>query len=122
MKFKNKKHNLLDYIELNYEMNLDESTVYTYFLDSEKDSLNSRISARLMSTYYTNLCSISEIQKVVFDFTKVTVISSSFADELFAIPCKEMGKENFFKVFGFQNCNELVQGLINRSFDQRGIL
>lgn len=63
-------------------------------------------------------------QKVIFDFSHITIISSAFADELFGKLFVEFGEEvfkNHIKVNMFDNeeVKSLVSLIINKSIDFR---
>jgi hypothetical protein len=56
---------------------------------------------------------------VVLDFTRVTVISSSFADEVMGKLAYEMGELEFRRKFYFDNASPTVRGLIQKAIELR---
>lgn len=58
-------------------------------------------------------------KKVVFDFDKVNVISSSYADELFGKLVREIGFSQFLNCFQMINTTSLQRNVIDRSVQQR---
>lgn len=65
------------------------------------------------------LNSATGIDPVVFDFSGVSAISSSFADELFGKLISDMGFDNFKSVTTFRNINPLVTNVIKNSIYHR---
>jgi hypothetical protein len=58
-------------------------------------------------------------QKIVVDFDGVPLVSSSFADEVFAKLFVEMGAMRFMRSFEFKNASSTVQALIDKAIEQR---
>jgi len=58
-------------------------------------------------------------QRIVIDFSGVSVISSSFADEVFGMLFVELGPMTFMRKIVFQNVSPTVNGLIDRAITLR---
>jgi hypothetical protein len=56
---------------------------------------------------------------ITFDFSDVSVISSSYADEVFGKLLLEMGENNFQKLCRFSNLDTTVKLLVDRAVRQR---
>ena len=57
--------------------------------------------------------------RIVLDFERVAVFSSSFADEVFGRLFVDMGPRNFMKRIDFRNVDPTIEGLIDRAIVQR---
>jgi hypothetical protein len=66
-----------------------------------------------------NLIRICGGKKIVVDFSDVAIVSSSFADEVFGKLFVELGPLEFMKAVEFRKVDSTIQGLINRSIEQR---
>lgn len=66
-----------------------------------------------------HLDSATSQNRIIFDFSGVSSISSSFADELFGKLISDMGFENFKAITTFQNLNPLVSSVIKNSIYHR---
>ncbi len=114
--FRGRRHDpAFDYVERMYES--DESTM-NFNLFEELNSFGSRESGRLARTKAENLMDRKRVP-VEFDFRNVTLISSSFADEVFGKLYIELGPALFGKLCKFKNMDRTVQGLIDRAIAQR---
>lgn len=61
-----------------------------------------------------------ESQRVIeLDFSGISVISSSFADELIGKLIVAYGLFGFMQIFRLKNMNDIVQSVVNRSVSQR---
>ena len=60
-----------------------------------------------------------EVRPIILDFSGVTVISSSFADELIAKLLSKLGLYQFNKIFRLEGLNDSQQLLLHRSVLQR---
>lgn len=58
-------------------------------------------------------------QRIIIDFDNISVISSSFADELIGKLVAKFGFFGFTQLFYLENMNEIVQSIVNRSVSQR---
>jgi hypothetical protein len=58
-------------------------------------------------------------QILFIDFENITVVSSSFADEVFGKLFVELGPMNFMQSIRFINISPTIQGLVDRAIKQR---
>lgn len=108
------------HIPVNYQYELMENEIgLIVFKISEKASgTGTRQSGERLRNEVINIS--TETNKViVIDFEGVSVISSSFADELFGKLVAKYGFFGFNQKFRLKNMNETVQAVLNRSVSQR---
>ena len=79
-------------------------------------SRHSGIEAR---QYVNNLILSLEGGSIEIDFSDISVISSSFADELFGKLFLELGPMRFMKLLGVSNAHPTIEGLIDRAIRLR---
>jgi hypothetical protein len=73
----------------------------------------SRIRNEIMNIYKTAK------KPVILDFDCISIIASSFADELVGKLVQELGLFQFQAAFPMKNMNEIVQAIVQRSVSQR---
>jgi len=117
LKFKGKNHIPTDFIENKYEE--DSLQKINFFMAQESRSFGSRLAARPIKTKLGNLINMCQGQKIRIDFTGVTIISSSFADEVFGKLFVELGPMGFMNAMEFVNSSNTILNLIDRSIRQR---
>lgn len=89
-----------------------------YRLSEKSSGTGTRQSGERIRNEIVNL--FRETGKVIeIDFTGVSVISSSFADELIGKIVAEFGFAGFNQVFRLRNMNNVVQPIVDRSVLQR---
>ena len=114
--FKNVKYDFPhDYIDKVYRRDSDD---IHFVMIQEAASFRSREAGKSVRINIMNITDDYK-EKLNFDFTGVHVISSSFADEVFAKIFLEIGERRFTKLFSFMNIEETVMILINRSIRLR---
>lgn len=98
---------------------LEDERGNIHFMLSEKSSgTGTRQSGQRIRNELTNIH--RETNRVIeVDFQGISVISSSFADELIGKLVAEYGFFGFTQVFRLKNMNEIVQSIVNRSVSQR---
>ncbi len=118
LKFGGKSHVPADIIEISYES--DDLKHIKIILVDEVRSFSSRIIAREVRTKLANLYEMLERQQsLVIDFDGVSVLSSSFADEVFGKLFLDVGPINFGSKVRLVKMNETVAGLIDRAIRLR---
>ena len=85
--------------------------------DEMSQELGSRAGGRLAARMVRNL--LGDDQVVVLDFADVSVISSSFADEVLGRLFVDLGPMTFANRIEIRNANPNVRGLIDRAIVQR---
>lgn len=115
-RFSKRQHEPLDYIDFHFDEDARGRPVFD--LARETSGFGSREAGRVIRNKLLNLLNLSE-SNVVIDFKDVPLISSSFADEVFAMLFTSMGPMQFSRSFEFNNLDELVRALIDRAILQR---
>ncbi|UBM10229.1 STAS-like domain-containing protein [Cupriavidus metallidurans] len=117
LRFNGKVHQPSDLIEYKYE---DESLKYVDFnMEGESRSFGSRAAAKPIKIKLTNLLEMCQDQIIRIDFSGVSVISSSFADEVFGMLFVELGAMTFMSRIRFTKTSPTITGLIDRAIAQR---
>ena len=104
-----------DYIDKTYQK---DSDVVHFVMKSEVASFRSRESGRAARTKIENILAFS-VERIVFDFDQIDIVSSSFADEVFGKTYAAVGAQRFSASFRFMNINDTVKILVNRAIRQR---
>lgn len=116
LQFKGEPHDPpYDHIERRFEDDAGH-LVFNVKKEARRD-LGSREGGRRIRGIIGNL--LRERRPVVLDFDGVSVISSSFADEVFGRLFVEMGPRAFMKQILMRNVDVTVEGLIDRAIMQR---
>lgn len=112
-----KVHKPVDYIELKYET--DGLTHIPFNLEEHAFSYRSRPAGRPVRVKLSNVVEACPGQTVIIDFGGITVVSSSFADEVFGKLFIELGPMKFMQSVKLINVTPTVQALIDRAITQR---
>lgn len=110
-------HKPVDYIEVKYEQ--DDLRSIPFKVKEQAISFRSRPAGRPMRTKLANLIANCPGQLLYVDFENITVVSSSFADEVFGKLFVELGPMNFMQSVRLINVSPTVQALIDRAIKQR---
>jgi hypothetical protein len=114
--FKGKPHDPgFDFVERMYQAVTDD---INFVVAKELDAFGSREAGRLARTKIENLMD-KFTNPIVFDFSDVHLISSSFADEVFGKLFANLGPLRFGHLCKFKNVDVTVQKLIDRAIEQR---
>lgn len=105
-----------DFLTLKYE--LDDS-IPRIHIKSEVDSVGARLAAAPIRVQILNLLTMAKIEQIAVDFSGISTISSSFADEVLGKLAFELGLDLFQTQIKLVNANPTVVGLINRAIQQR---
>lgn len=116
LRFKGKPHNPpYDHIEHRFE---NEAGQLVFNVKEEaKLDLGSRQGGQRIRRMIENL--LQEQSPIILDFHGISVISSSFADEVFGRLFVEMGPRAFMDLIKMRNVDTTVGGLIDRAIVQR---
>lgn len=117
LKFKGKKHIPIDFIENRYEE--DSLQKIAFVMSQESRSFGSRLAAKPVKIKLANLIEMCKGQKIQIDFSEISVISSSFADEVFGKLFLELGPMRFMGTMEFINSSDTILNLIDRAIKQR---
>lgn len=114
--FKGRPHDPgFDFVERMYQTKGDD---IEFVVAQELAAFGSREAGRLARNKVENLMD-NRTCPVLFDFTDVRLISSSFADEVFGKLFAELGALRFGQLCKFRNVDTTVQKLIDRAIEQR---
>jgi len=116
LRFKGKPHNPpYDHIEHRFE---NEAGQLVFNVKEEaKLDLGSRQGGQRIRRMIENL--LQEKRPIILDFDGISVISSSFADEVFGRLFVELGPRAFMELIKMRNVDMTVNGLIDRAIVQR---
>lgn len=106
-----------DFIEQHFESPGSPDTKIT--LVDHVVSTGSREAGKKLANLIRNVITMAEDNKATIDFDGILVVSSSFADECFGRLIAEMGPSEFFAKISFQNTDESIRAIIDRSVIQR---
>jgi hypothetical protein len=99
------------------EMENDRGNI-VYRLSEKSSGTGTRQSGERIRNEVINI--YNEARKVIeIDFAGISVISSSFADELIGKLIAEYGLFGFMQIFRLKNMNDIIQTIVNRSVSQR---
>jgi anti-anti-sigma regulatory factor len=104
-----------DYIDLHYA-NVDDKIQFEVI--KEVEGFGSREFGRRARSKIDNIL-VDKRNYIVFDFTDIPLISSSFADEAFGKLFAEMGAMEFMRRCSFKSVDSTVMKLIDRAISQR---
>lgn len=110
-------HQPVDYIELQYEQ--DDLRSIPFKLNEQAFSFRSRPAGRPVRVKLGNIIQACPGQTVFVDFSGISVVSSSFADEVFGKIFVELGPMRFMQTVRLVNVSPTVQALIDRAITQR---
>lgn len=82
------------------------------------DGTGTRKSAQKLRNMIFNLIN-NDKKKIILDFEGISIISSSFADELIGKSVEQYGFMAFMKLFQLDNLTPIMNQLINRAIQQR---
>jgi len=103
-----------------YEDKLDDENVLSFVVREEATGFGTRIAGeRIRNKVLNYLKRIDTPTKVNIDFSGISMISSSFADEFIGKLIVELGFFRFTKLITMTNVNSTVEPILNRSVSQR---
>ncbi len=116
LKFAGEIHHPIDHVELRYE---GDDGGGCFRMRDESESTGSRAAGTPVRIKLTNLLGMLKNNRILIDFDGVPIVSSSFADEVFAKLFVELGPMAFMRSFEFVIASATVQALIDRAIEQR---
>jgi len=117
LKFGGRVYSPLDSIDYKYDY--DDNQFIEFSMSDHSKTFGSRSAAKPIHTKIKNLLDLVQDKNILIDFDGVTVISSSFADEVFGRLFLEYGPRMFNSRIKFKNTNSTIDGLIDRAIIQR---
>lgn len=105
-------------INLRLEALEDEKGNILFKLAEKSSGTGTRQSGERIRNELINI--YRETQRIIeIDFEGISVVSSSFADELIGKLVAEYGLFGFMQIFKMKHMNDIVQSIVNRSVSQR---
>jgi anti-anti-sigma regulatory factor len=105
-----------DFISLRYELDDNAAVIQ---VRSEVQSVGARFAASPIRVKALNLLRMASLEKVVVDFSGVSIISSSFADEALGKLAVELGLSEFQAKVQLNNASPTIISLVSRAVQQR---
>lgn len=106
--------------DIAYEDKLDDENILYFVLREETTGFGTRIAGeRVRNKVLNYLRRIDTPTKVNVDFSGVSMVSSSFADEFIGKLIAELGFLRFTKLVTMTNVSQTVEPILNRSVSQR---
>ena len=115
--FAGRKHLPADYIATHFD--LDDSGNATFDLSAESEGFGTRSAGEPVRRKLKNVIACVPDGRVKVDCSKIALVSSSFADEVFGKLFVEMGPIEFSRRIEFTNIDPLVRNLVDRAIMQR---
>jgi hypothetical protein len=117
LKFGGKSHDPVDHVQIAYEESEDGMIVFP--LAREAQGFGSRAAGMPLRQKLKNSLRICPEKRISIDFSDVSIISNSFADEVFGKLFAELGALAFMKHFDLRSVDSTIQGLIDKAIEQR---
>lgn len=114
--FKGGDYRMVDIIDLKYD---DDKDSIQFFIRQESESLGSRRAGLHVRRKIQNLLSMTGANRLTCDFTGVTVMSSSFADEAFGKLASELGVKVFQSRINMTHLSLINKLIVERAIRQR---
>ncbi|HEU4323300.1 MAG TPA: DUF4325 domain-containing protein [Roseiflexaceae bacterium] len=109
-------HQPVDYMEIKFE---DDNGKLSFRLKDYASSFGNRITGERIKNLVVNLLIQNHGKAVEIVMDDVSVISSSFADELFGKLFFEMGPVDFSRLISFKGLNSICKSIIELAIYQR---
>ena len=107
-------------LDIKYDDKIDEDNQLIFELSKETTGFGTRIAGeRLRNKVLNYFKRIDPPSRIVLDFSGVSMISSSFADEFIGKIISEVGFFRFTKLFSICGVSPTIEPIINRSVSQR---
>lgn len=117
LKFNSKEYTPLDYIHTHFEDRQSDDVVFR--LHEEAASFGSRVAGEPVRTKLANLVRMRDGGRVIVDFAEVSLVSSSFADEVFGKLFVALGPLEFAQSIEVRNMSQTVRALVDKAIFQR---
>lgn len=105
-----------DYVERLHEDTNQDITIKASAICA---TFGSRESGKEANIYINNMIRSMEGKKITIDFDGVSVISSSFADEVFGRLFVALGPMRYMRTIEIMNSNSIIESLIDRAISMR---
>ncbi|WP_083887144.1 STAS-like domain-containing protein [Nodosilinea nodulosa] len=108
----------IDLVNTRIEALEDENENIIYKLSDQATGTGTRQSGSMLRTELINLSKESKAV-IAIDFSDISTVSSSFADELVGKLMAHYGITSFMQAFRLLNMNDFVRSIVDRSVSQR---
>ena len=103
-----------------YEEKLDDENTFTFVVSAETTGYGTRIAGiRVRNKILNYLRRLDAPSGINIDFSGISMISSSFADEFIGKLIAELGFLRFTKIINLINVSPSIESILNRSVSQR---
>lgn len=117
LKFRGKVHEpAIDYVSQNIET---DSGDHLFRIKDNVISVGSRDAGAAIRTQLNNIIRIIAPHKLIIDFEDISIVSSSFADEVFGKLFVQLGPLEFMQRISFKNVDATVQTLMDTAIRKR---
>lgn len=107
-------------IDIKYEEKLDDNDALHFVVNEETSGFGTRIAGeRLRKKVINYLKRIDKPSAILIDFSGISMISSSFADEFIGKLIMELGFYRFNQLIKIKGVAPVVEQILNRSVSQR---
>lgn len=115
--FEGKSHEIyFDFLDKTFDHDDDH---YTIFVRDHIGDISNRAGGERFRNLVENLAAADDGGGVIISFADISVISSSFADEVFAKLAEKRGEEWLRRRVLVQRANDVIQGIISREIASR---
>jgi len=101
------------------ELKHDTGSEFRFDVGLEASNVGTREAGRELRNKVLNLSQSEAEERVVLDFRRVDMLSSSFADEFVAKLAQELGKKGFFDKFDLRGMNASVKTIVHTALWDR---
>ena len=106
--------------DFKFQALIDEKNIIQFKLKNETTGFGTRVAGeRLRNKVINHLTRDNSPHRIEIDFSNISVISSSFADEFVGKLVIELGFYNFNNMVKISNINTTIEAILNRSIYQR---
>ena len=106
--------------DIRYDDKLDDNNSLHFILTEESSGFGTRIAGeRLRNKVLNYLKRLDTPNRIIIDFSGISMISSSFADEFIGKLLADLGFLRFTKLISLCGVSQTIEPIINRSVSQR---
>jgi hypothetical protein len=117
LRFSGHKYSHADFVETRYEQYQSQDLIFV--LMQESRTFGSRLAGTPVRNKIINLLQMCPGQRLVIDCSGISIVSSSFADEVFGKLFVKLGPLGFMQRIAFDSVEPTVRSLIDKAISQR---
>ena len=117
LRFSGHKYSHADFVETRYEQYQSQDLIFV--LVQESRTFGSRLAGTPVRNKIINLLQMCPGQRLVIDCSGISIVSSSFADEVFGKLFVKLGPLGFMQRIAFDPVEPTVRSLIDKAISQR---